>query len=199
MRDSFEIDLLPTIVYYGGGQFSYKDDILIDGNDIVGHVVSHIESLLRVEDSLGVDSISYSCHEDLNMEFELRDSILFYDNMTNVNDEHRCVSYNVVSIATLKEYQLFENLLWCDDTLFDDENLFLGYDSIFIGGDCVRHNGTVYSIIIHLSWCVSILGQGLNMLESISEPSYDNTLDEIYICDTFLHYLLAYDYIFSFE
>lgn len=89
-----------------------------DGNDVVGHVISHVGSLLRGDGSLGVYSISYSCHEDLEVEYELKDSLLFNDDMTNVNDEHSGVSYNVESVATLEGYQLFENPLWCDDTHF---------------------------------------------------------------------------------
>lgn len=61
--DVFELNMLPTSVNYGDDQFSCKDGLLIkklcdvinecqfsDGNDIVDHVVSHVESLLKEVD-----------------------------------------------------------------------------------------------------------------------------------------------------
>lgn len=134
--------MLPSSVYYGNDLLSCKYDLLIEvlydvmnqlqfsnGNDIVGHVIRQVGSLLRDDDSLGFDFFFYSCHEDLKVEYVLRDNLLLNDDMTNVNYEHSDVSYNIGSAITLEGYQFLKNLQWCDDTPFDDENHFLEDDS----------------------------------------------------------------------
>lgn len=60
VHDSFEFDMLPTSVNSGDDQFACQDDLIIEelcdvinepqfsnGNDIIGHVVSHAGSLIR--------------------------------------------------------------------------------------------------------------------------------------------------------
>lgn len=43
------------------------------------------------------------------------------------------VSCDGESIASFEGYDMFNNLLWCGDTLFDNKNLFLEDGSMFTG------------------------------------------------------------------
>lgn len=63
-------------------------------------------------------------------------------------------------------------------------------DSMIITSDVVQNKGEVCDTSTPSYFCVPILSQGHNVLESTSEPSYQNTLDELGLCHTFLYYLL---------
>uniref|UniRef100_M1DBP2 Uncharacterized protein n=1 Tax=Solanum tuberosum TaxID=4113 RepID=M1DBP2_SOLTU len=107
--------------------------------------------------------------------------------------------YNVGSVATLGCYQLFENPLWCDDTLSKDGNLFCEDDSTFIGESSVTMKEDAYVLIVASSLCVPILHMSCDSLVYKVEAKHGNTLIEVHLCDTFLYYLFAYDDAHVFE
>uniref|UniRef100_M1DHX2 Uncharacterized protein n=1 Tax=Solanum tuberosum TaxID=4113 RepID=M1DHX2_SOLTU len=96
-----------------------------------------------LNESLDHSNISCFSHVNLEVECLLKDNLLFDDDMT-LESVHSEMPYNVGSVATLSGYQLFENPLWCDDTLSKDGNLFCEDDSTFIGEGSVKMKGDGY-------------------------------------------------------
>ncbi|KAH0744704.1 hypothetical protein KY290_032697 [Solanum tuberosum] len=127
-----------------------------------------------------------------------KDNLLFDDVMT-LESVHSEMPYNVGTVATLGGYQLFENPLWCDDTLSKDVNLFFEDDSTFIGVGSVKMKWDAYVLIVTSFLCVPILHMSCDSLVYKVEAKLGNTLIEVHLCDTFLYYLFAYDDTHAFE
>ncbi|KAH0743239.1 hypothetical protein KY290_031232 [Solanum tuberosum] len=147
-----------------------------------------------------LDHSTISCFSHLNLEVEclLKDNLLFDDDMT-LESVHSEMPYNVGSVATLSDYQLFENPLWCDDTLPKDGNLFCEDDSTFIGEGSVKMKGDAYVLNVTSSLCFPILHMNCASLVYKVEAKLGNNLMEVHLCDTFLYYLFAYDDVSTFE
>lgn len=79
----------------------------------------------------------YSSHKDLMVEYKHSDNILINVHMTNATYKYSWVPYNVWTIHTVKDYQLFKHLPCCDCILLDRKNLFLEDYSTFIWKDGV--------------------------------------------------------------
>ena len=98
---------------------------------------------------------------------------------------HSEMPYNVGNISTLRGYQLFENPLWCDDTLSKDGVIFYEEDSTFIGEVSVEMKGNVYVLIVTSSLCVAILSMSCYSLIYKVEAKFGNTFIEVHLCETF--------------
>ncbi|WMV13660.1 hypothetical protein MTR67_007045, partial [Solanum verrucosum] len=151
-----------------------------------------------LNESLDHSTISYFSHVNLEVECLLKDNLLFDDDMT-LESVHSEMPYNVGSVATLSGYQLFENPLWCDDTLSKDGNLFCEDDSTFIVEGNVNMKGDAYVLNVTSSLCVPILHMNCASLVYKVEAKLGNNLIEVHLCDTFLYYLFAYDDVSTFE
>jgi len=151
-----------------------------------------------LNESLDHSNISCFSHVNLEVECLLKDNLLFDDDMT-LESVHSEMPYNVGSVATLSGYQLFENPLWCDDTLSKDGNLFCEDDSTFIGEGSVKMKGDAYVLNVTSSLCVPILHMNCASLVYKVEAKLGNNLIEVHLCDTFLYYLFAYDDVSTFE
>ncbi|KAH0669564.1 hypothetical protein KY285_023727 [Solanum tuberosum] len=151
-----------------------------------------------LNESLDHSTISGFSHVNLEVECLLKDNLLFDDDMT-LESVHSEMPYNVGSVATLSGYQLFENPLWCDDTLSKEGNLFCEDDSTFIGEGSVKMKGDAYVLNVTSSLCVPILHMNCASLVYKVEAKLGNNLIEVHLCDTFLYYLFAYDDVSTFE
>ncbi|KAH0773700.1 hypothetical protein KY290_010837 [Solanum tuberosum] len=151
-----------------------------------------------LNESLDHSTISCFSHVNLEVECLLKDNLLFDDDMT-IESVHSEIPYNVGSVATLSGYQLFENPLWCDDTLSKDGNLFCEDDSTFIGEGSVKMKGDAYVLNVTSSLCVPILHMNCASFINKVEAKLGNNLIEVHLCDTFLYYLFAYDDVSTFE
>lgn len=107
----------------------------------------------------------------------------------SIEGVHIGVSYNIVNVSTFKVYKLFDNLLWLDDIVSNDTNLFLEYDCTFIRKDDVQRLGYVSDIINLSSYCIPNLGQNINVLELMGDSPHEDILDEVDLCYTFLYYI----------
>ncbi|WMV14249.1 hypothetical protein MTR67_007634 [Solanum verrucosum] len=151
-----------------------------------------------LNESLDHSTISCFTHVNFEVECLLKDNLLFDDDMT-LEIVHSEMPYNVGSVVTLSGYQLFENPLWCDDTLSKDGNLFYEDDSTFIGEVSVKMKWDAYVLNVTSSLCVPILHMNCASLVYKVEAKLGNNLIEVHLCDTFLYYLFAYDDVSTFE
>ncbi|KAH0693243.1 hypothetical protein KY285_020340 [Solanum tuberosum] len=80
-----------------------------------------------------------------------------------------------------------------------DGNLSLVDESTLVGKGCDDEEGGVSFPINSSSWCVSILNGMTNDFEPIRGHTYENTIEEVDVRDTFLYYLFTYDDAHAFE
>lgn len=133
----------------------------------------HIGYLLRGDESLDIDFISYPSHGNLELGCDFKNNLLFDSDMT-IKSVHSGISCNIEYVVTLEGYKLFANPLWCYDTLYENKNLFLRDDNIFIEKDSVKKDSDACMPIVTYSLCVSILHKLCDASKSKSGPFYEN-------------------------
>ncbi|KAH0746331.1 hypothetical protein KY285_007988 [Solanum tuberosum] len=124
-------------------------------------------------------------------------NILFKDDEITLSDVPSGVHHE--SSVVLDSYAFYSNPLWCEYCPPKDGNLFLEDESTLVGKDHNEKEGGICFPITFSSWCVSILNGMTNDPEPISSHTYENTLDEVDLRDTFLYYLFTYDDAHTFE
>uniref|UniRef100_M1DG64 Uncharacterized protein n=1 Tax=Solanum tuberosum TaxID=4113 RepID=M1DG64_SOLTU len=124
-------------------------------------------------------------------------NILFEDDEITPSDVPSGVDHE--SSVVLDSYTLYSNPLWCEDCPPKDRNLFLEDESTLVGKEHDEKEGGICFPITSSSWCVSILNGMTNDFEPISSHTFENTLDEFDLRDTFLYYLFTYDDAHAFE
>ncbi|KAH0693027.1 hypothetical protein KY285_020124 [Solanum tuberosum] len=118
-------------------------------------------------------------------------NIIFEDDEITPSDVPSSV--NLESSVVLNNYTIYSNPLWCEAFNPKDGNLFLEDESTLVGKECDAEEGGVCFSITSSSWCVSIVNGMTHEFESIRSHTHEDTLEEVDLRDTFLHYLFTYD------
>ncbi|KAK6781994.1 hypothetical protein RDI58_019790 [Solanum bulbocastanum] len=92
-----------------------------------------------------------------------------------------------------KDEDEVSNPLWCEEFPPKDGNLFLEDESTLVVKDYDEKEAGICFLITSSSWCVPFPNGMATDFEPISSHTYENTLDEVLLQDTFSYYLFAYD------